>query len=456
MNLLDRSDTLKPTATLLQLVDTPRNDVLEITNGSVTWRFDFLNGRLRYGGHSLQTFDIVERYMKRLGFEAAIAPSRLLVTESTRWSALQAPWGIGHLEQLPGFIQELVTRQLLSWSQANILVNQLAKDSLESALWLTSGSTTWLSSRQEEPSLVEWQGIDFRGLINDSLKRLRVWQTLASYIRSPHEVPIYLSSAPTGDTVPSGALPRSTLTMLQRLMTGISLRQLAHILKQDELKLAQLLCPYVQQGILTFQPASTPWNHLPLIPAESPSVPKPSAAPSARMPSSTPELTTPDSPQRSHRPTPIVSNPYAPEKRVEKKGLNPPRPTINARIETYRIVCIDDSTSMLETLQGYLQGDRYEVTTLDNPMQAVSTMFSFRPDLVLMDVSMPGINGNRLCQILKRSSAFKTTPIIMVSSNAGALDKAKARAMGASDYLAKPFSQADLLHLIEMYLQGAN
>jgi two-component system, chemotaxis family, response regulator PixG len=69
-----------------------------------------------------------------------------------------------------------------------------------------------------------------------------------------------------------------------------------------------------------------------------------------------------------------------------------------------------------------------------------------------MDVSMPGIDGNRLCQILKRSSVFTNVPIVMVSGNTGLLDKEKAKAAGATDYLTKPFSQDELLALVNQYL----
>lgn len=107
---------------------------------------------------------------------------------------------------------------------------------------------------------------------------------------------------------------------------------------------------------------------------------------------------------------------------------------------------------MLEMLEHYLEDECFDVTTVANPMQSIPALFAAHPDLVLMDVSMPGINGNRLCQILKRSSAFKTTPIIMVSGNTGVLDKTKAKAMGATDYLPKPFSKETLLDLISHYL----
>ena len=107
---------------------------------------------------------------------------------------------------------------------------------------------------------------------------------------------------------------------------------------------------------------------------------------------------------------------------------------------------------MLETLQRYLGKEGFEVATVENPMESMATLFSMKPDLILMDVSMPGMNGDRLCQILRRSAAFKQLPIIMVSGNAGALGKAKAESSGATAYLTKPFSKQDLLTLIETHL----
>ena len=65
---------------------------------------------------------------------------------------------------------------------------------------------------------------------------------------------------------------------------------------------------------------------------------------------------------------------------------------------------------------------------------------------------MPRINGHSLCRILRRSILFKETPIIMISSHVGALNKAKARSVGATDYLEKPFSQAKLMTVLETYL----
>ena len=65
---------------------------------------------------------------------------------------------------------------------------------------------------------------------------------------------------------------------------------------------------------------------------------------------------------------------------------------------------------------------------------------------------MPGIKGDRLCKLLRQSSAFKSTPIIMVTGLTGEVGKSEAIAMGATDYLAKPFSQEALLKLMDQYL----
>jgi twitching motility two-component system response regulator PilG len=110
---------------------------------------------------------------------------------------------------------------------------------------------------------------------------------------------------------------------------------------------------------------------------------------------------------------------------------------------------------MLDTIKAYLGTEKYEILTIENPMKAISHLFESKPDLILMDISMPGINGNRLCQILKSSSVFQHVPIIFVSGNTKILTQATIQAAGATDYLAKPFSPESLRIITEKYLEGA-
>ncbi|MEL7245279.1 MAG: response regulator, partial [Cyanobacteria bacterium J06573_2] len=73
-------------------------------------------------------------------------------------------------------------------------------------------------------------------------------------------------------------------------------------------------------------------------------------------------------------------------------------------------------------------------------------------DLILLDLNMEGIDGYELCRIIRNNSKFKNTPIVMVTGSKGFVDKVKARLVGASGYLTKPFTRADLLKMVFMHL----
>ena len=85
-------------------------------------------------------------------------------------------------------------------------------------------------------------------------------------------------------------------------------------------------------------------------------------------------------------------------------------------------------------------------------MLSLGVLFSAKPDLILMDFSMPGINGYKLCSILRKSHVFQTTPIIMVSGNLNLVDDNKWQTSGITDYLPKPFDREDLIKMIERHL----
>jgi twitching motility two-component system response regulator PilG len=77
------------------------------------------------------------------------------------------------------------------------------------------------------------------------------------------------------------------------------------------------------------------------------------------------------------------------------------------------------------------------------------------PILILLDISMPDINGYELCQLLRKSPNFKTVPILMLSSRDGVFDKLKARMVGANDYMTKPFTPSELVNLVNKHVSQA-
>jgi two-component system, chemotaxis family, response regulator PixG len=120
--------------------------------------------------------------------------------------------------------------------------------------------------------------------------------------------------------------------------------------------------------------------------------------------------------------------------------------------KTYKVACIDDSPATLEKINSYLKNQGIAVLMIGNPVDALMQIVRNKPDLILLDVTMPNLDGYKLCSLLRRHPNFKNTPVIMVTGNTGLVDRAKAKLVGASGYITKPFTQSDLLGTIFMHL----
>jgi twitching motility two-component system response regulator PilG len=117
-----------------------------------------------------------------------------------------------------------------------------------------------------------------------------------------------------------------------------------------------------------------------------------------------------------------------------------------------RIVCIDDAVSVGELIVQMLAPQGYQVTPLSDPVAALSQLFGLQPQVILCDIAMPQLDGYELCAMLRQTSQFHQTPIIMLTGQDGFVDRLRANMVGATDYLAKPFSVEELLTLLEQYL----
>ncbi|TAF10091.1 MAG: response regulator [Nostocales cyanobacterium] len=118
----------------------------------------------------------------------------------------------------------------------------------------------------------------------------------------------------------------------------------------------------------------------------------------------------------------------------------------------YTIACIDDSQAVLNSLKHFLDEKTFSVVMINDPIKALMQVIRSKPDLILLDVEMPNLDGYELCSLLRRHSAFKNTPIIMVTGRTGFIDKAKAKIVRSSGYLTKPFTRADLLRMVSKHI----
>ena len=117
-----------------------------------------------------------------------------------------------------------------------------------------------------------------------------------------------------------------------------------------------------------------------------------------------------------------------------------------------RVVCIDDDSIIRNTVETILNEHGYEATGISNPLKALSLVFQLKPDLILCDIAMPDLDGYEICAMLRNSTAFRQTPIVMLTGIDGFIDRVKARMVGATDYFTKPFGESELLMLVEKYV----
>lgn len=119
---------------------------------------------------------------------------------------------------------------------------------------------------------------------------------------------------------------------------------------------------------------------------------------------------------------------------------------------TYTVACIDDSPTVLNAIQKFLEDQSLSVVAINDPVKALMQIVRSKPDLILLDITMPNLDGYELCALLRRHPLYKRTPIVMVTGNTGLIDRARAKLVRASGYLTKPFTQSDLLKMVFKHL----
>ncbi|NLV75129.1 MAG: response regulator transcription factor [Chloroflexi bacterium] len=115
-----------------------------------------------------------------------------------------------------------------------------------------------------------------------------------------------------------------------------------------------------------------------------------------------------------------------------------------------KILVVDDEMSLRETLQYNLERQGYRVTTAATGLEALRLAREIKPDLILLDIMLPGIDGIEVCRILRREMQM---PIIMVTARTEEVDRVVGLELGADDYISKPFSLRELMARVKAQLR---
>ena len=113
-----------------------------------------------------------------------------------------------------------------------------------------------------------------------------------------------------------------------------------------------------------------------------------------------------------------------------------------------RILCVDDSKTMRDMVQFTLKSAGFDVVEAEDGVKALAASESGRFDLVITDINMPNMDGVTLVRELRRRSGFKTTPILILTTEGGDDKKAAGREAGATGWIVKPFAPDKLISVV--------
>ena len=409
---------------ILKSLELSKDGCIYIVRDRVRWAFYVERGKLVYASHSLESFERLERHLRGLSRELPAlnvqlrSQLRLMFDDPSPENAkYKVTSEILCVEYIA--ILWLVNENYLPKPMAGKLVARIIQEVVEAFLCLPNGEFAKIYYKH---SLQEsYCSLSINRILEVVEQRLQAWYKLGPTISSPYQCP-YLVSQTTAEK----RMSAETVQRLGRILRGFNFCQLGALLGKDPLAIAKQLNPLVVDGSILLRDPLAPFNMLP----------------------------------RTYY--------LAPEE--ERENIEKLAETLGEEVEggddissiskgfvyeatkIWKVVCIDDSESMLSIINSYLGSEDFQVTLIQDSMRALMKITSIRPDLILLDIGMPNVDGYQLCSLIRKSSSLKDIPIVMVTGNKGLIDRARARLVGATDYLTKPFVQADLLKMIMRHL----
>ncbi len=117
-----------------------------------------------------------------------------------------------------------------------------------------------------------------------------------------------------------------------------------------------------------------------------------------------------------------------------------------------RILIVDDEPNIVLSLEFLMEQAGFEVAIAEDGEAALAQLAAFRPDLVLLDIMLPRLNGYEVCQRIRANPDWARIKVVMLSAKGRELEVSKGLALGADAYVTKPFSTRDLIALVQKLL----
>jgi two-component system phosphate regulon response regulator PhoB len=119
-----------------------------------------------------------------------------------------------------------------------------------------------------------------------------------------------------------------------------------------------------------------------------------------------------------------------------------------------KLMIADDEAGVRSLVRMTLESDSYEILEANDGDEALMLALEHRPELILLDVSMPGLSGFEVCRVIKDNPSTAGITVVMLTARAQESDRTEGLAAGADDYFTKPFSPVALLHKVDEIFTG--
>jgi len=410
---------MQTTMNIFDQVAKSENVCFRVYDGRIHWVFYISSGKITFATNSVDCFERLDRHLKRLGHEVPNLPKNI-----------SSELRLSFEEDFPSFEEQSIPivadYQALCYLATEIKLEAVnmqklvARQTLEVLeMFLALPDTSQYPKKIEPLNLGQvFCHLNIENILKVINNRFTGWQSLAPVIQSPYEIPYVASEA-----IACKYMSPDAVKKLHKTLRGFNFRQLGALHNQDDFAIAKKLYPLVKKGAIYLRKPIAPFNLLPLI----------------------------NSPNLS-------SNQIGTQVRTQNEVIESDEqisgfaPNVESDQPPKKIVCIDDSQAMLNEIERLLEGNQFTIHVINDSGKALLKMASIKPDLVLLDVGMPNVDGYQLCTLIRRTTMLKDIPVVMVTGNKGLIDRAKAKIVGATDFLAKPFTQEELLKIVFRYL----
>lgn len=411
--------SFQPLVLLASFVHTYGSGCLEVDAKSISWWIYFKDGKLNYASCASEKSLAYSLKWLKLKFKFMSQEALLWLEENSAELLNIEPNNVQAIQYFEyQIICYLVEQKYLEPRHAKELIEQLTQQAIESFLSLRGGAVGINREAFEIPIFCQ---LEPKETIENCQRRLKTWKLLSPLVTSPHQRPYILNKDAFFSANTSAISPRLK-SKLASILRGYSIRHVAAILKQDELDIAKFLHAYVDNNSIILRAPESPFDRLS-------------------------DLEASDLKQDKKLADPILAHSL-------NEALSPPdASTIHKKQKTRPVIaCVDDSPNTLDQIERFLGEENFSIFKFLEPIKATFQLRRLKPDIILLDLTMPSISGYELCRMLRRLPGFEETPVVMVTGKRGLINKTRAKLVGATDYLEKPFNKDSLLDVIERNL----